>query len=191
LKKSVNDRQKLLEGLNTIESTGEGLVHFITDYRKLSALPPPKKDAIPLHMLFRHIESLFSEECKSSGVELIVNAGEGELQLEADRYQLEQILINLIRNAIESLKDIDSGRIVLSAEREKGNLLIQVTDNGPGIPDEMADKIFVPFYSTKAGGSGIGLSLSRQIMHNHGGLLGYESIPGERTTFSIRFPLND
>jgi signal transduction histidine kinase len=189
LKKSAGDQGKLLEGLGTIESTGEGLIHFITEYRKLSMLPPPRKEQLAYPSLFSHVESLFKEECKKWNVDLKVDIADGLPPISADRHQVEQVLINLVRNALESLEGSASAEVSLSANSEAGMVLIRVKDNGPGIPEKIADSIFVPFYSTKKGGSGIGLSLSRQIMLNHGGSLGFESIPGEFTVFLMRFPL--
>ena len=187
LKNSVSQSDKLVSGLSAIENTGEGLINFIKEYRKLSTLPSPEKKTFPIAHLFNQLESLFSEEFSNSQIQLEVHVENPELELFADQHQVEQILINLIKNASDSLKTSLRGRIRLKAVKISGMILIQVEDNGPGIPDNIRDQIFVPFYSTKTNGTGIGLSLSRQIMNNHDGTIQFSSIPNEKTIFTLSF----
>ncbi len=187
LQKAVDQPGKLVSGLSTIENTGEGLIHFIEEYRKLSTLPPPEKSTFTIADLFGQIKSLFSEECKKEQIQLMVHSEHTNQILQADRHQLELVLINLIKNAMESLRVSPNPLLVLRASGTPGKIRIQVEDNGPGIPENIKDQIFVPFYSTKNEGSGIGLSLSRQIMNNHNGSIQFTSIPGEKTVFDLSF----
>jgi signal transduction histidine kinase len=188
LKKSMDQSDKVLTGLTTIENTGEGLIQFIREYRKLSSLPPPDKKLFSIIELLNRLESLFSEEFKNRPIELQILVEDPEMKLYADPHQVEQILINLIKNALESLETSRSGVIRMRA-MQNGNLIqLQVEDNGPGISNKINDQIFVPFFSTKARGTGIGLSLSRQIMNNLGGTIQFASIPNEKTVFTLSFP---
>lgn len=186
-KKAVDQPGKIISGLSTIENTGEGLIHFIEEYRKLSSLPPPEKSNFTIRDLFDQVQSLFSEECKKEGIQFEVHPGPANLQLFADRHQLELVMVNLIKNALDSLKESPGPVLTLSAANAAGKIRILVEDNGPGIPDAIKEQIFVPFYTTKNRGSGIGLSLSRQIMNKHNGSIHFTSIPGEKTVFSLSF----
>ena len=110
------------------------------------------------------------------------------MQVWADRRLLEQILINLLTNSQQALKGADKPEIKLMAKETEGKIMLQVSDNGGGIPEDKLDKIFVPFFSTKEQGSGIGLSLSRNIMNLHGGSIKVNAPLGGPTTFSLSFP---
>ena len=110
-----------------------------------------------------------------------------DLHIRADADQIEMVLLNLLRNAVESLHHGPDPAIWLEADTQPGYPVIRVTDNGPGIDPAALDKIFIPFFTTKTSGSGIGLSLSRQIMHQHGGQIAVESVVDQGTTFSLRF----
>ena len=111
-----------------------------------------------------------------------------DLSVTADFAQTELVLINLVKNAVEALSGREHGSIQLRAFREANAVLIRVEDNGSGIPDDMLEDIFVPFYTTKANGTGIGLSLSKQIMQNHGGSVSVSSVPGKGSKFTLKFP---
>lgn len=187
LKKAVDQPGKIVSGLSTIENTGEGLIHFIEEYRKLSSLPPPEKSSFPITDLFGQMQSLFAEECNKNRIQFEVYAGPVKQPLLADRHQIELVMINLIKNAMDSLKESPEPVLRLSASDENGKIRVQVEDNGPGIPEAIKEQIFVPFYTTKNRGSGIGLSLSRQIMNKHNGSIYFTSIPGKKTVFSLSF----
>ncbi len=187
LKNSVDSPEKMITGLSTIENTGEGLIHFIKEYRRLSSLPVPEKSTFPVAELFDHIQALFSEEFLKNGIQCRFHIENPGVTLVADRGQVEQILINLVKNAQESLQASPRKVIVIGARQLAGMTEITVEDSGPGIAPEIKDQIFVPFYSTKLNGTGIGLSLARQIMNNHHGTIHFTSIPGEKTVFSLTF----
>ena len=123
---------------------------------------------------------------ESKNIDLIFELDNPGLKIEMDTYLIEQVLINLILNAVEACKESENPEIILSAQKNvSGNRLIKVTDNGTGIPDEIIDDIFIPFFTTKKTGSGIGLSLSRQIIRAHKGNLRVNSSPGTGTSFEI------
>jgi nitrogen fixation/metabolism regulation signal transduction histidine kinase len=187
LRKSISSTEKVRSGLETIESTGEGLVRFLDEYKKLYTLPQPEKKRIELSELIEQVRSLFDDEAGKKNASLDTSLPATGINVLADPQQLEQVLLNLLRNALDSLETISQGRILIKAEEKNSRIRIQVEDNGPGIPDTIKDRIFIPFYSTKDHGSGIGLSLSRQIMHNHGGSLTFTSVPGVSTLFTMEF----
>ena len=187
LQKSINQPQKILSGLETIEHTGEGLIQFIKEYRKLSALPPPERKYFNVFNLLTRVGSLFAEKLRQSNIRFEIEAKDREMKLYADPHQVEQILINLVQNAAESLEGASYGTIRVSAFSSGRGIELQIEDNGPGISREIRDQIFVPFYSTKPGGTGIGLSLSRQIMNNHDGTVRFTSIVNEKTVFTLCF----
>lgn len=124
---------------------------------------------------------------QSTSTKIFLEVIPNNLQLKADQKYLEQIMINLIKNAIEATQDKEAGRIEMKAFQENGNTLLQVKDNGEGISREDQEKIFIPFYTTKKTGSGIGLSLSRQIMKMHGGSISVHSEPNQGTLFTLKF----
>ena len=187
LKNSATQPEKIISGLSAIENTGDRLVNFITEYRKLTSLPLPEKNVFGAGDMLEQMKFLYSEECIKNKIELKVCPVKEDLKMEADKHQVEQILVNLVKNSIDSLKGSPNGIIELKAYKESEAAVIQVMDNGPGIPDEIREQIFVPFYTTRVNGSGIGLSLSRQIMTNHNGTIGFTSIPDVRTVFTLRF----
>jgi signal transduction histidine kinase len=177
---------KTLSGLNTIEETGKGLLDFVDKYRSLTSLPKPGLCRFTVESLFMKCK-LLMESNISDNIEIIESVSPGDLAIEADFAQVEQILINLIKNAVEALSGDRKGLINLKAFKTGDGTIIQVEDNGAGIPVEIIEDIFVPFYTTKKSGSGIGLSLSRQIMQNHDGTISVKSIPGKGSEFSLKF----
>jgi two-component system, NtrC family, nitrogen regulation sensor histidine kinase NtrY len=137
--------------------------------------------------LIEKITLLMRPEIKKTTIHFEAHCDFDYLSIEADEEMIEQVLINLVKNSIESLHDSPSGKIELTGLHNGNSVLIQVADNGPGIIKEAMAKIFVPFFTTKKTGSGIGLSLSRQIMQMHQGNLTVESEPGVRTVFTLKF----
>lgn len=174
--------------VRTIEARSEGLLRFVNSYRTLTHVPEPKFRIFPIAMLFSRVEQLVSTSAKKSGINLTTSVEPKSLELTADPDLLEQVLINLLMNAIQAVGNKPDGQIRLTAHlEEKGKIVIRVEDNGPGIPKELQEKIFIPFFTTRDGGSGIGLSLSRQILHLHNALISVWSQPGERTIFTLVF----
>jgi signal transduction histidine kinase len=138
--------------------------------------------------LFDNIITLINLEPIDENIQIKREVSPKNLEIAADKKQVSQVLINLLKNALEALKNRPDGKITLTAAiNSDGRAQISVTDNGPGIPDDLMDKIFVPFFTTKESGSGIGLSLSRQIMLLHGGSLKVDSTPDKLTTVSLVF----
>ena len=128
------------------------------------------------------------EELRQNEIKLITSVIPPDIELSADEQLLEQVMINMVKNAIQALSNRDDPKIVIKAFiNKRGRLTIQVKDNGQGILKEVLDKIFIPFFTTKPKGSGIGLSLSRQIMRLHGGTITANSEPDTGTTFTLTF----
>ena len=175
--------------LETIQSRSEGLQQFVDTYRQLTRVPRPDFRICPVAELFDRVSSLMNPECESAGIARVRTRVEPEtLEVTADPNLVEQALINLVRNAAEALAGRDQPRIDLNAALDRrGRVLIRVQDNGPGILDEVQDRIFIPFFTTRQEGSGIGLSLCRQIMRQHRGAISVQSTPDEETVFTLRF----
>lgn len=176
--------QKTVKGLDLIDSRGKGLITFVQNYRSITRLPKPEFRIVNIRDLFHRVTYLFESQLEGTGIVLKVNC-HPSLFINADGALLEQVLINLVKNSSEVLDDIESPCIELSAYSVQDQVVLQVYDNGRGIPPELIEDIFVPFFTTKQSGSGIGLSLSRQIIRLHGGSLTVQSSPGS-TIFTIR-----
>jgi len=175
------------EALETIERRSEGLVRFVDSYRSLSRLPQPEIESVPVSDLFAATQMLLAGRLQAHSLVLKTAIQPPNLEINVDPELLEQVLINLVLNAAEALQDRTNGVIRLEASIDHGGRpLLKVIDNGPGIDAEVQERIFVPFFSTKRTGSGIGLSLARQIIRLHGGTLTVESSPDELTVFTIR-----
>ena len=185
----LNDEsaEDLKEGLSTIESRSKGLIKFIDAYREYTSLPQPNIKTIRLKELIERVSQLLRTELKKTTVTFIPHCESEYITIQADEEMIEQVLINLIKNAIEALADKPNGRIELNGKYIDSTVLIQVIDNGPGIIKEAMERVFVPFFTTKKTGSGIGLSLSRQIMQMHNGSLSVKSDPDVKTIFTLKF----
>lgn len=180
------DADDLKNGLNTVEKRSKGLASFISAYGQLSRLPEPNLQTIHLTELFKSVESLLSNSLREHKISLYVEVAEN-ITINADSGLIEQVLINLVKNAIEVLPESSSSKIALRGSQSNFKTIIQVSDNGVGIDQESLENIFVPFYTTKKEGSGIGLSLSKQIMKSHGGSIYAHSEIGVGTTFYLEF----
>ena len=186
--KGIDSLDDIISANNTILKRSEGLMHFVNNYRNLTKIPRPVFQIIQIKKLFDRIDTLLKKELSEKGISLQCNVEPLSLELTADPNLIEQVLINLIINSQHALEGINEAAIKLIASLDdKGKILIRVSDNGSGIPDEIQEKIFIPFFSTKKNGSGIGLSLSRQIIRAHGGTIRVNSVPGKETVFSLRF----
>ncbi|GAB1446752.1 sensor histidine kinase [Flammeovirgaceae bacterium] len=179
--------EDLKDGLNTIESRSRGLIKFIDAYREYTSLPHPNFKPVHLRDIINKVESLMRNEIKKSNIMFTTNLNFDHLTIEADEEMIEQVLINLIKNSIEACQETQQAKVELTSRNVDEHVLIEVIDNGPGIIGEALDKVFVPFFSTKKAGSGIGLSLSRQIMQLHNGNLYVNSIPHVKTVFTLKF----
>src|SRR6267154_903806 len=177
----------LREGLATIENRSKGLIKFIDAYREYTSLPQPKIKTVLLKELIEKTAQFMRQELKKTRIEFTSSCSSDYLTLQADAEMIEQVLINLVKNAMESLSQNGTGKIELSGKYDGQNILIEVADNGPGIIPEAINRIFVPFFTTKKTGSGIGLALSRQIMQMHNGSLTVQSQPEVKTVFTLRF----
>jgi nitrogen fixation/metabolism regulation signal transduction histidine kinase len=176
------------QSVQVIQRRGEGLLAFTETYRSLTRIPPPKFQTVDANDLIEQVTKLFRPQAEEKGITLQTHFYPSDLQLEADPYLLEQVVINLVKNAMDALEGSVEAVIHLHVNRNKaGQPLLQIADNGPGIPTEQMEQIFVPFFTTKTTGSGIGLSLSRQIMRLHKGVIEIQSVVGEGTVVSLIF----
>jgi nitrogen fixation/metabolism regulation signal transduction histidine kinase len=180
------EQQDLARGLASIHSRGSGLLKFVQSYAALTNLPRPSLAAVDVAALLDRVHALMAPALE--GIRLDVQAVGANLTVRADPQQIEQVLINLVKNAAEALAGRADGRVVLRGARdEHGRVLIQVIDNGPGIDPKHVDDIFLPFFTTKRSGSGVGLSVSRQIMALNKGLLTVKTARESGSEFTLRF----
>ncbi|HTF18284.1 MAG TPA: ATP-binding protein, partial [Chryseolinea sp.] len=172
------------EGLDAIKKRSEGLLSFTEVYRKLTRVPTPVLKPTNVSALLRRIQLLFHEEFSHRGIRLSIETEDHEMMVDSDLF--EQVLINLIRNAIDALTGHPDPSIRLSHSLSPGNRsIISIADNGEGIETDKMESIFIPFFTTKKNGSGIGLAITKQIVMLHGGTIKVISTPGEGATFSI------
>lgn len=175
-------------GIETIKRRSESLLKFAETYRNLNKITKPNVKKIFVRDLFENLYQLMEPTLDRKNIEMDIVLQDTALVLEADGSLIEQVLINLIVNAKEALKDKADARIVLSSSyTDKRRVVIKVSDNGTGIPEDVQENIFIPFFSTKKTGSGIGLSLCKQIMMLHKGNINVHSVPGEGTVFTLLF----
>lgn len=182
-----DDLNDMYDSLRTIEERSKGLLNFVSTYKNLSRLPRPDFIDIKLEELFNHILSLMKKVMDKQNINLEVKVEGKDLAIYADRDMITQVLINLLVNAKDALDRRKDKKIRLSGFRLKKKMFIQVSDNGPGIDQESLDKVFIPFFTTKKRGSGIGLSLARQIMRLHKGSIYFTTEDGKGTTFTLEF----
>jgi nitrogen fixation/metabolism regulation signal transduction histidine kinase len=177
-----------LQGLNVIKEQGKGLMSFVESYRKLTRVPEPEKKLFKVADLMHRVQILYNSLDKSDNIDLSVLLANPDLEIFADQNLISQVLINLLKNALEANESNDAGMIkIVASEGYNNHPDICVIDNGPGITEENIDEIFVPFFTTRQNGSGIGLSISRQIMKAHGGNLKVRSVPDKETVFCLSF----
>lgn len=179
--------EDLREGLTTIESRSKGLIKFIDAYREYTSLPQPKIQRIRVADLLEKVAQLLKPELKKTTINFSYQCDSEYLIIDADQEMIEQVLINLIKNAMEALDHSSNAKIELKGIYLDNRVVITVTDNGPGIIREAIERVFIPFFTTKKTGSGIGLALSRQIMQMHNGSLSVKSEPEVKTTFTLSF----
>lgn len=182
------DLEDYLMAISTIEKRSEGMINFVSDFRSLAHIPTPKFRAISIQNLFGQLEILLQNQFERNQILVKKHIDPEELILFGDQNLIEQVLINLIQNAIHAVEDYPLRIITLEAFiDEGGKIILEVKDSGKGIEEEALSKIFIPFFTTKKTGSGIGLSLSKQIMRRHKGNIQVKSVIGEGTTFKLIF----
>ncbi len=180
--------------LKTIHNRSDSLIKFVSDFRNMTRVKHPMKSHKTVSELFEHIVALMKNTIEEHNIQLEINITPKNLKIELDREQIEQVLLNLLKNAIEALAENDEEgkafkKIILKAGIQESNAIICIADNGTGIEEEALKKIFIPFFTTKKHGSGIGLSLSKQIMRQHEGSISATSTINVGTEFTLRFPI--
>ena len=172
---------------STIKKRSDGLMNFVRDYRMVAELPTPRLEPAPVAELFTQIRTLMKPLADQQGISMDVQEVPSRFQLFLDQTLIEQVLINLITNSIYALKNTAAPRIVIQFRKDEDRSFIDIIDNGKGIPRQNLDKIFIPFFTTRSNGSGIGLSISRNIMKMHEGNLQVYSVENEETRFTLTF----
>ena len=176
------------EAVQTINKRSTGLMNFVETYRNLTKIPEPNFQIVKMKELVHHVHTLMKKEVQKEHIELISGVEPESIEIQVDEQMIMQVLINLIKNSIQALGNMEKGRIEIKGfYNKRGRPTIQVIDNGQGILKDVLDKVFIPFFTTKRSGSGIGLSLSRQILRLHGGTIIAQSTPGEETIFTLTF----
>ncbi len=184
----ADDLENITSAIATIERRSKGLLSFVELYRNLTRIPKPHFRFFPVVDLFQRTLELMEPKFKKFDIQVNTKIFPGDLKLLADPDLVDQVLINLLLNAIDAVKETENRQISLTASVNLNNrTLIQVSDTGIGISQDAMDKIFMPFFTSKKTGSGIGLSLSRQIMQMHKGSLSVRSAPGEGASFILVF----
>lgn len=178
----------LQEALQTINRRSNGLIGFVQEYRSLTAIPQPDLAVVQVGELFKRVSTLFRAEIQNTNIHFETVLFDNNLEIIADSALIEQVILNLLKNAKQSLEQSQNPQITLSVrENEFQKVEMSIIDNGCGILPEVIDKIFIPFFTTKSNGSGIGLSLSKQIMMMHGGAILVQSNIEKGSTFVLRF----
>lgn len=173
--------------LQTIQRRSDGMLKFVEDYRKLTKIPKPEPEEIRVKDLLESIITLMKGEAGKMNIRFQLDMPQPGQTIEADRKLIEQVLINVVTNSIHALENIPDGTIDIRAFHHEHQKMIEIKDNGEGIDENKLESIFVPFYSTKTNGSGIGLSLSKQIMNLHNGTIKVSSKKGVGTRFTLVF----
>jgi len=183
-----DDISAVQSALNTIQGRSQGLLNFVEIYRNLTRIPKPNFRYFPVKDLFDRCQQLLKPKVDMMSIVCSCSILPENLMLTADPDLIDQVMINLMLNAIDAVKNVEVPDIKVEANTSSsGRIVIEISDNGYGIKPDIMDKIFMPFFTSKKEGSGIGLSLSRQIMHLHKGSITVKSKPGKGTTFTLTF----
>ncbi len=186
---SPQQQSDMLRSVTAIHTRSRGLLDFVRAYRGFSKLPQASFAFVEVRSLLERVRVLLSQDLRARGISLEIQCAGDPLGISVDAGQIEQVLINLLRNAIEALETAAEPRIVVRAAHSTQNeIQVQVIDNGGGIPPEHLDSIFVPFFTTKRNGTGVGLSVSRQLVQLNRGSISVRSATGRGCVFSLRFP---
>jgi PAS domain S-box-containing protein len=182
------DLTDIEDAVQTVARRSDGLIQFVSSYRKLTRLPEPNKAPISVAKLLQQSSLLATQVWKSKGIELTSHVQPSELEVHVDTDMVEQLLINLLQNAEHAVESKPSPQVVINAFlNPRGHVVIQISDNGKGISDDISQKMFVPFYTTKPSGSGVGLALARQIMIAHGGTIKHATNQYGGAEFNLTF----
>jgi two-component system nitrogen regulation sensor histidine kinase NtrY len=175
------------DAVSTVARRSDGLMSFVSSYRRLTRLPEPQKARVRLAEMLSDVRTMATVGWDAAAIRLEIAIEPPELETIADRQMISQVLINLLQNAEQAL-GTHGGSVTLTARlNQRGHVTIEVADDGPGIPPEVADRIFVPFFTTRKEGSGVGLALSRQIMIAHGGTISFTNRPEGGARFTLTF----
>lgn len=177
--------QELTKGLGIINKRSEHLTQFVNTYRKLTELPLPQKEPLNLTLLVQHVLELYHSKFTENMVSVVFDATAIH-RVNLDKNQIEQALINLFSNSLNSFQNIENPTIIIEFTADDFRTHLRVLDNGIGIPQDIQDKVFIPYFTTRKNGSGIGLTLSKSIMEAHGGSINFSSKPGS-TSFTLVF----
>ncbi len=175
-------------GLKTIEKRSEGLIRFVEAYRNYTNIPHLNMESMEINELVNEMMELWKQDLKNADIQITRQANPASLFVKVDKQLIHQVLLNMMKNAKEALVGIEDKEITIAIMAKPKTVELSIRDNGQGIDDEDLKRIFVPFYTTKAGGSGIGLSLSQQIMHLHQGNIRVDSATGKGALFNLSFP---
>lgn len=179
---------EIQQALQTINKRSTGLMNFVETYRSLTKIPKPNFAMVDMSNLLDNVVTLMKKETVDQGIRLHYTMEPDSIELQIDEQMISQVLINLIKNSVHALEGKENGEIFIRGYYNKrGRPTVQIIDNGQGILPDVLDKIFIPFFTTKRQGSGIGLSLSRQILRLHGGTITAQSVPDNETIFSLTF----
>jgi nitrogen fixation/metabolism regulation signal transduction histidine kinase len=187
---SPSDLNDIKECINAIKLRSDGLYSFVNLYRDISRVPVPVKKPVSVRDLFSSVSTLIKPKLEEKKVDLEIEFSEEDLMIEADFGLMQQVLINLINNSLYALNSQTDPKIKLTIKIFPKKLSVEVFDNGPGIPADLLEDIFVPFFSTRKDGSGLGLSLVKLIIISHGGSISVDSVVNEYTRFQIELPVN-
>lgn len=178
--------EEIRNGLQTISATGKGLLSFVESYRRFTRIPSPEPSLFYVKAFIERMVELGKHQNPDGNITFQINISPADLILYADENLISQVVINLLKNAIQAIGNQPDGCISIYAYcNESEEIMIEIRNNGPVIPPEVAEHIFIPFFTTKEGGSGIGLSISRQIMRLSGGNI--TLFPGKETKFVLKF----
>lgn len=181
--------EEMTGALETITRRSQGLLRFVERYREVAALPEPQLEQLDLDALLQHIDQLIRPALQERGIEFQHSVETSGSKLRADRDLLEQALINLVKNAADAAASASPAQVSIRCRLEQNHCLFDVRDSGPGLTTEQREQIFVPFFTTKPGGSGIGLSLARRIAQAHGGAIAVFANEPQGSVFRISLPL--
>lgn len=179
--------QDLKPAIQTIKRRSEGLLGFVKDYRLIAELPSPNLQQHTLTEILQHIKTLMQPLVSEKNIQLNIDSTSSKTSIRIDLKLIEQVLINLVTNSIYALDGINNPVITIGYRLEQNKVHLEISDNGKGIKADLMEKIFIPFFTTRKNGSGIGLTISKNIMKMHQGTLEVQSVPFLKTTFSLVF----